>query len=117
MAYRLFIIMMRFMLKSKALSIKLLKLAKKATNNRIKFKSFYGGNTLYNPEDLPFDSMQKVPDTFTGFRKAVEKHAILRKPIESLSQSLCKPHPKFEEIGSLNSLKQFGCDSNDIEID
>lgn len=38
---------------------------------RIETKSFWGA-TLYHPEDLPFDITQ-LPETFTQFRKAVEK--------------------------------------------
>merc|ERR1719411_406742 len=94
-----------------------IKNSKNATNNRIQFKSFWGGNTMYNPEDLPFKSIKKVPDTFTSFRKVVEKHAIMQKPVDSLTKFVCKPHPKFDDIGKCTSLKQFGCSVHDVKID
>ena len=67
----------------------------KATNNKIKFIPNWGGNTLYDPKDLPWKDMKNTPDTFTKFRKAMEKDGIIQKPVEPLSQNIVKPHPKL----------------------
>ena len=68
------------------------------TNNKIKFISYWGGNTLYDPRDLPWKDMQNIPDTFTKFRKAVEKDIVIQKPVEPLTEKLAKPHPKLLSV-------------------
>ena len=70
----------------------------KITNNKINFHSHWGGNTLYDPRDLPWNDMQMTPDTFTKFRKAVEKNTPIQKPVEPLTSKIAKPHPKLLRI-------------------
>jgi len=79
--------------------------------HRVQFMSSWGGNTLYDPQDLPWtkQGMKGIPETFTGFRKAVEKKIAIRDPAPSLTKKLCRPHPKFQEMGKLQTLKQLGC--------
>merc|ERR1712154_288018 len=84
---------------------------------KIEFIPHWGGNTLYHPNDLPFDCMAKIPDTFTQFKKIMETRAIVRKPVESLTEKACKPHPKFDERGDLSSLKQLNCLEDDVKTD
>lgn len=67
----------------------------KVTNNRINCHSYWGGNTLYDPRDLPWNDMKMTPDTFTKFRKSVEKDIPIQKPVEPLSKKIAKPHPKL----------------------
>jgi len=92
----------------------------KLSNNQIKFVSYWGGNTMYHPDDLPFahnQNMNNLPDSFTKFRKVMEQKAVIQEPVQPLTQKLCKPHPKFHDIGQISSLKQFGCSVDQIEID
>jgi len=87
--------------------------------HHVQFMGHWGGNTLYHPDDLPWSkqTMKGVPETFTGFRKAVERKIAIRDPAESLTKKLCRPHPKFQEIGRLQTLKQLGCDVDSVEMD
>ena len=67
---------------------------KRMTNNRVKFKSFWGGNTLYHADDLPFfdkKKPKKIPHTWRSFRRAAQNQGEIKNPIDPLSA--CKPHP------------------------
>jgi len=84
----------------------------------VEFVASWGGNTLYDPQDMPWGSNTKrIPETFTAFRKAVEKRIAVRDPLEALSRRQCRPHPKFAQRGRLSTLKQLGCAVDDIEVD
>lgn len=66
------------------------------SDKKIEFIPYYGGNTLYHRDDLPFDCMANIPDIFAQFKKKImEKRVIDRKPVESLTKKACKPHPKL----------------------
>ena len=86
-----------------------------SVHHRVQFVSSWGGNTLYDPQDLPWtkQGMKGIPETFTGFRKAVEKKIRIRDPAESLTKALCRPHPKLLSLSlSLSlfvTLYAFGC--------
>ncbi|MDX2176683.1 MAG: DASH family cryptochrome [Candidatus Sumerlaeia bacterium] len=47
-----------------------------------RFRRFWG-HTLVHRDDLPFESLADLPDTFTEFRKAVERRGLFRAPIEA----------------------------------
>jgi deoxyribodipyrimidine photo-lyase len=63
----------------------------------------YLGNTLYNKEDLPFP-IKDIPDTFTLFRKRVERDTFIRE---------CFPAPKVVQVptdiewGNIPDIKEF----------
>jgi len=54
----------------------------------------YLGNTLFNKEDLPFP-IRDVPDTFSAFKKRVERDSFVRKsfaePVTLNGDPLCQP--------------------------
>lgn len=68
---------------------------------------------LYHPEEVPFESFEKIPDVFTFFRKRVEKFSdvrpILEKPNKKQSTNLLK------EITNIPTLKNL--DFEDFQID
>lgn len=101
----------------------------------VRFESSWGANTLCNVEDLPWDTISDIPETFSQFlkkftlenyEKFLENFGVLanvpcRAPLDTLTRELCQLHPEFEDIGSIPSLAQFGCSngstSDHIEID
>jgi len=68
---------------------------------------------LYHPEEVPFESFEKIPDVFTFFRKRVEKFSdvrpILEKPNKKQSTNLLK------EKTNIPTLKNL--DFEDFQID
>eukprot|EP00761_Pharyngomonas_kirbyi_P003544 gb/GECH01003548.1/.p1 GENE.gb/GECH01003548.1/~~gb/GECH01003548.1/.p1 ORF type:complete len:562 (+),score=147.19 gb/GECH01003548.1/:1-1686(+) len=46
-------------------------------NNTTQMHAFHG-HTLFHPDDLPFDSIQDLPDVFTQFRKKAEAKTSVR---------------------------------------
>jgi deoxyribodipyrimidine photo-lyase len=80
--------------------------------HHIPYRAFWG-NTLYHPDDLPFDR-SNIPELFTTFRKQVEKHANIQPALPS-PQTLCPWHlpsegstptspPSTVEIGDIPRL-------------
>ena len=61
-------------------------------DSKIQFVSYWGGNTLSDPKDLPWDSVSDIPDTFSQFLKAM-KDIVPNEPLGKLSKHTCKPHP------------------------
>jgi len=82
--------------------------------NRVAFEPFWGGNTLLEPSDLPWDSLDALPESFTQFRKAVDGQIAVRAPSEALSQELCRPHPIVADIGDVPELD---ADADAVEVD
>ena len=73
----------------------------------VTIKTFWG-LTLYHVEDLPFPSIQFLPDTYTGFRKNVETRCKVR-PLVSMPENL-KSLPLFvrnEHIGVIPTLGEL----------
>jgi len=63
------------------------------------------GSTLYNKDDLPFSSRGQIPDTYTQFRKEVEKRSRVRPLIETpASLSALPPGLEVGELPELGSL-------------
>jgi len=83
---------------------------------RTQFVSYWGGNTLCDPSDLPWDSVSQIPDTFSQFLKAMAD-ILPNKPLDTLTAAHCRPHPAFVDIGVIPSLKQLGCDRDHIALD
>ncbi len=67
------------------------------------------GKMLYYTSDLPFP-ITHTPDTFTSFRKEVEKYVPIRVPLPS-PQSLPSIDVKIES-GNIPSLQDFGFEEN-----
>ncbi|KAI9106620.1 hypothetical protein K1719_022148 [Acacia pycnantha] len=79
------------------------------TSNSPKLK-FIWGTTLYNIDDLPFDTTS-LPDVYTQYRKTVEAKCTVRSCIK-LPKSLGPP-PLVGDWGCLPSLEQLGfCSPN-----
>ena len=71
------------------------------------------GKMLYYTADLPFP-VTHAPDTFSTFRKEVEKFVDVREPL-SLPNVL--PHlVQIEDQGSIPSLEEFGFTQDEIEM-
>jgi len=66
------------------------------------------GKMLYYTADLPFP-ITHTPDSFTTFRKEVEKITPIRKPIESDFEAATTGAPDLEE-GTIPELVEFGMD-------
>ena len=66
---------------------------------------YYRGKMLYYTADLPFP-VTHCPDTFTQFRKEVEKFVSIRKPLESPKS--IEPVSLEIDMGSIPPLKEFG---------
>jgi len=76
----------------------------------IKFKLHsISGSTLYDPNTLPFDrGVNGIPDTFSPFRKEVEKHCKIGLPLGiPIDDRLKLPHKTH------NVLKEIGCSLDD----
>ncbi|XP_071549245.1 cryptochrome DASH-like isoform X3 [Panulirus ornatus] len=65
----------------------------------------FWGSSLYHRTDLPFH-IDKVPDTYTGFRKAVEAQSRVRNPL--VMPEKLKPVPENIDPGELPTLDQLG---------
>jgi deoxyribodipyrimidine photo-lyase len=68
------------------------------------------GKMLYYTADLPFP-ITHTPDTFTTFRKEVEKITIIREPIDICFDGAENGAPELEE-GDIPELADFGFDQN-----
>ncbi|QLG44308.1 DASH family cryptochrome [Costertonia aggregata] len=82
------------------------------TADLVNFEEHYD-QFLFHPEDIPFDSFEKIPEVFTNFRKKCEKYAKVR-PLAERPE----PMPKSNYIASkteIPSLKDLGF--NDFETD
>lgn len=64
------------------------------------------GKMLYYTADLPFP-ITHTPDSFTTFRKEVEKITVIRKPIVIDFEGANNPSPDLEE-GAIPELTEFG---------
>ena len=59
----------------------------------------YGGNSLYHPDDLPFnEQLSDLPDVFTAFRERVEKDCKVRPLLPSVPIGGLGPPPKSESF-------------------
>ncbi len=67
---------------------------------------FSRGKMLYYTADLPFP-ITHTPDTFTGFRKEVERFTTIRKPLPKIEKPL-NPIPKAILIDSCELLLELG---------
>lgn len=76
---------------------------------------FVRGKMLVHTADLPFPVSQ-VPDTFTAFRKEIEGHVEIRKPIEIPERIACQIFDEdLGEIPSLHDLDYMDIDDQHIE--
>lgn len=76
---------------------------------------FVRGKMLIHTADLPFPVSQ-VPDTFTAFRKEIEGHVDIRKPIPSPTFISCQiPKDDLGEIPDLQDLNYSPIDDKHIE--
>ncbi len=76
---------------------------------------FSRGKMLYYTGDLPFPITQ-TPDTFTGFRKEVEKLVPIRSPLPTHEIDLLDSTFKITE-GEIPSLEDLGFHSSEVEFD
>lgn len=53
---------------------------RKALKGKAELHTYWGGRTMYHPEDIPF-KMERVPQVFTQFRRAVEAATKPRPPL------------------------------------
>ena len=67
---------------------------------------YYRGKMLYHTGDLPFP-ISHCPDTFTQFRKEVEKYIPIREPLELDTESI-NGIPEGLEVGTIPVLSDFG---------
>lgn len=72
---------------------------------RLNLKHFIG-HTLYHKEDLPFP-IKDIPDSFTVFRKKVERDSTVR-PVTGTPESIVTP--PITDAGELPTLKDLGLD-------
>lgn len=77
-------------------------------NHRIIIRMFWG-QTLYHPDDLPFDR-SNIPELFTNFRKQVEKQSQVRPALPPPHQQLSfpSPFPAEADLGEIPSLADLG---------
>jgi deoxyribodipyrimidine photo-lyase len=71
----------------------------------------FWGQTLYHPDDLPFD-LNNIPDLFTTFRKRVENRTAIR-PMFPVPHQL--PTLPALEVGELPSLELLGVTPPDFD--
>jgi len=71
------------------------------------------GKMLYYTADLPFP-VTHTPDTFTTFRKEVEKFIPIRKPFE-VADSIYNELDFIEDLGTVPTLEDFGHEDFKIE--
>ncbi|MGB3296186.1 MAG: DASH family cryptochrome [Phormidesmis sp.] len=72
----------------------------------------YWGATLYHPDDLPF-AVNKLPEVFTQFRKAVEKECTVSPMFPTPDQ--LPPLPSEADPGELPTLSDFGLEAKPID--
>ena len=82
-------------------------LSKKLKVDNVEFDVFWQ-STLYHPRDIPFLG-SRIPDTFTEFRKAVEKHSKIR---TTLATPTTTRLPKELEIGKIPEIHELILFSN-----
>jgi len=73
---------------------------------------YYRGKMLYYTADLPFP-VSHCPDTFSNFRKEVEKYVPIRNPFVAPSEKISSPIEDFD-YGEIPKLSDFGF--NDVEL-
>ncbi|MGB3514161.1 MAG: DASH family cryptochrome [Microcoleaceae cyanobacterium] len=78
----------------------------------VQLKSFWG-NTLYHPDDLPFE-IKQLPELFTNFRKDVEKKSSVN-PTFPTAQKL-PSLPTRVDVGKLPTLSNFNLELKPQEI-
>ncbi|XP_058688554.1 cryptochrome DASH-like isoform X2 [Poecile atricapillus] len=71
----------------------------------VKIQTFWG-STLYHRDDLPFRPIDRLPDVYTHFRKALESGARVR-PTLRMAEQLKPLAPGLEE-GSIPTMEDFG---------
>ncbi|WP_217700160.1 deoxyribodipyrimidine photo-lyase [Halobacillus salinus] len=71
------------------------------------------GHNLYHPDDLPFD-LQDLPDTFSQFRKKIEKNGTMVRPSLHPPKHVQGAHPPFNP-GEPPSLSELGLEELDRE--
>ncbi len=74
---------------------------------------FSRGKMLYYTQDLPFP-VTHTPDTFTHFRKEVEKFVEVRKPLPTPTEAFA-PLTINIEVGTMPSLKDFGHEPFEVD--
>lgn len=86
---------------------------------QINLKHFIG-HTLYHKEDLPIP-IKDIPDTFSQFKKKVEKESFVRPVLPAITQLLSHPHleetqlPSFEDLGfSKEEIQEMEINCNPI---
>jgi len=67
---------------------------------------YYRGKMLYYTADLPFP-VSHCPDTFSNFRKEVEKYVPIRKPFDPPTKKISSPIADID-YGKIPTLKDFG---------
>ncbi len=76
---------------------------------------YYRGKMLYYTADLPFP-VSHCPDTFSNFRKEVEKYVPIRKPFDSPTHDISSPIDDID-YGIIPSIANFGLGDNEIDLD
>jgi len=74
---------------------------------------YYRGKMLYYTADLPFP-ISHCPDTFSQFRKEVEKFITVRTPIEFSTSKISSPD-KLPDNGTIPELSEFGWEEGRTE--
>jgi len=64
------------------------------------------GSSMYHAEDLPFKTLNAIPDTYTQFRKDVESRSKVR-PVLAMPEFL-KPFPPGVPLGNMPDLISLG---------
>ncbi|NET43829.1 DASH family cryptochrome [Okeania sp. SIO2B3] len=68
----------------------------------VKFQPFWG-NTLYHPDDLPFEITQ-LPEVFTSFRKEIEKKSTINLTFSTPEKLPFLPEVELGELPTLSKL-------------
>lgn len=71
-------------------------------SNRINLRHFIG-HTLYHKEDLPFP-IRDIPESFSLFRKKIERESTVRPPIASITQIISPQHLEKTKMPTLDDL-------------
>lgn len=74
---------------------------------------FSRGKMLYYTGDLPFP-VPHCPDTFSTFRKEVERFVKIREPLEAPTEQF-EPLTCEIEIGEMPSIQDFGHEDNEVD--
>lgn len=91
--------------------VQVINFLKKKMGSKVRLAPSYE-QFLFHPEDIPYDSFQKIPDVFTNFRKKCEKYSAVKQalPIPAKRSNSMKdttPLPTLHDLGH----EEFDSDS------